>query len=77
VVTGTASVLQVHLGTSAVSNRRDVLRADLAATREFLLGMVAYGVLWPPVHPAVTSGAHTEGDVEHVLDAARAVLEAR
>ena len=77
VVTGTASIFQAHLGASAIRNRRDVLRADLEATREFLLGMVAHGVLWPPVHPAVTSGAHTEEDVERVLDAARAVLEAR
>jgi glutamate-1-semialdehyde 2,1-aminomutase len=77
VVTGTASILQVHLGASAIGSRRDVLRSDLTATRDFLLGMVAHGVLWPPVHPAVTSAAHTEDDVERVLDAARAVLEAR
>ena len=77
VVTGTASILQAHFGASAVNNRRDVLRSDLAATREFLLGMVAHDVLWPPVHPAVTSGAHTEEDVERVLDAARAVLDNR
>jgi glutamate-1-semialdehyde 2,1-aminomutase len=76
-VTGVASVLQVHFGAPAVSNRRDVLRSDLETTRDFLLGMVAHGVLWPPVHPAVTSSAHTEEDVERVLDAARAVLEER
>jgi glutamate-1-semialdehyde 2,1-aminomutase len=77
VVTGVASILQVHIGATAVGNRRDVLRSDLEAVREFLLGMVAHGVLWPPVHPAVTSGAHTDEDVERVLAAARAVLEAR
>jgi glutamate-1-semialdehyde aminotransferase len=36
--------------------------------------MLAQGVLWPPVHPALTSGAHTAGDVERVLAAARIVL---
>ena len=77
VVTGVASILQVHIGATGISNRRDVLRSDLEAVRDFLLGMVAHGVLWPPVHPAVTSGAHTDEDVEHVLAAARAVLEAR
>jgi glutamate-1-semialdehyde aminotransferase len=60
-----------------VHNRRDVVRSDLEATAAFLLGMVAHGVLWPPVHPAVTSSAHTDEDVEQILDAARAVLDGR
>jgi glutamate-1-semialdehyde 2,1-aminomutase len=76
VVTGAASILQVHIGVTEVTNRRDVVQSDLEATRRYLLGMVARGVLWPPIHPAVTSGAHTADDVEVVLDAARAVLEA-
>jgi len=76
-VTGTASILQVHLGATEVASRRDVLRSDGEATRRFLLDMVAHGVLWPPVHPAVTSGAHDEEAVEAVLDAADAVLSRR
>jgi glutamate-1-semialdehyde 2,1-aminomutase len=75
VITGAASILQVHFGASEIRNRRDVLRADREATRAFLLGLVAHGVLWPPMHPAVTSGAHDDEDVEAVLAAARAVLE--
>jgi len=75
IVTGVGSILQVHFGATGVSNRRDVLRSDLEATREFLLGLVAHGVLWPPVHPAVTSAAHTDEDVEVVLAATRAVLD--
>jgi glutamate-1-semialdehyde 2,1-aminomutase len=73
-VTGTASIAQVHLGVEKVQNRRDVLRADPEATRAFLLGMVAEGVLWPPGHPAVTSGAHSDEDIEKVIAAAAAVL---
>jgi glutamate-1-semialdehyde 2,1-aminomutase len=73
-VTGTASILQVHLGVREVHNRRDVLRADERATREFQLGMVSGGVLWPPGHPAVTSGAHSDEDVERVLTAAEAIV---
>jgi glutamate-1-semialdehyde 2,1-aminomutase len=73
-VTGVASIAQVHLGIERVENRRDVLRADADATRAFLLGMVAEGVLWPPVHPAVTSGAHTEGDVKRVMATVETVL---
>jgi glutamate-1-semialdehyde 2,1-aminomutase len=73
-VTGAASVSQVHFGVEQVQNRRDVLRADAQATHAFQLGMVAEGVLWAPGHPALTSGAHTEADVERVLEAAEMVL---
>jgi glutamate-1-semialdehyde 2,1-aminomutase len=75
IVTGVGSILQVHFGTTAVHNRRDVLRSDLEATRSFLLGLVAHGVLWPPVHPAVTSSAHTDEDIDLVLAATRTVLD--
>ena len=73
-VTGFRSVLQVHFGATTVRNRRDVLRSDGAATAEFMLGMVSEGVLWPPVHPAVTSGAHTMAHVDEIASAASRVL---
>jgi glutamate-1-semialdehyde 2,1-aminomutase len=73
-VTGAASVAQVHLGVERVQNRRDVLRADAQATHAFQLGMIAAGVLWPPGHPALTSGAHTDADIERVLAAAEVLL---
>lgn len=74
-VTGTASILQVHIGADRVTDRRDVLRSDREGTRRFLLDMVAHGVLWPPVHPAVTSAAHDADAVEAVLAAADALLD--
>jgi glutamate-1-semialdehyde 2,1-aminomutase len=74
-VTGCGSIFQVHLGATHVESRRDVLRSDFEATRRFLLGLVATGVLWPPVHPGVTSAVHTAEHVEMVLAAARDVLE--
>ena len=43
------------------------MASDLDATRRFLLGCVAEGVLWPPMHPGVTSAAHTEADVDVAL----------
>jgi glutamate-1-semialdehyde 2,1-aminomutase len=73
-VTGVASIAQVHMGVEQAQNRRDVLRSDYQATRDFLLGMVARGVLWPPVHPAVTSGAHTPEDIDDVLNTAYDLL---
>jgi glutamate-1-semialdehyde 2,1-aminomutase len=75
VVTGVGSIVQVHFGASKVENRRDVLRSDMARTRSFLLDMVARGVLWPPVHPAVTSAAHGEEEIDAVVAAAREALE--
>jgi glutamate-1-semialdehyde 2,1-aminomutase len=73
-VTGIASIAQVHVGVERVENRREVLRADTQATHAFQLGMVAEGVLWPPGHPALTSGAHSEEDVERALRSAGKVL---
>jgi glutamate-1-semialdehyde 2,1-aminomutase len=75
-ITGQGSILQVHVGAEQIRNRRDVIRADVESTRRFLLGMVAEGVLWPPVHPAVTSSAHDEASVETTLAAADRVLAA-
>ena len=66
-VNGVASIIQIHAGVESVRNRRDVLAGDIELTRRILLGMTAGGVLWPPVHPAVTSGAHTDDDVDRVL----------
>lgn len=73
-VTGVASIAQVHMGVEHVRNRRDVLRADTPATHAFQLGMVTGGVLWPPGHPAVTSGAHTAEDVERAMATVETVL---
>jgi glutamate-1-semialdehyde 2,1-aminomutase len=73
-VTGVGSIAQVHLGIAEVRNRRDVLAGDLARTAELLLGCVTDGVLWPPVHPAVTSSEHTDADVDRVLDVVDGVL---
>lgn len=73
-VTGTGSLLHFHLGTSQVTNRRDVLRADLEMTRLAQLALIAGGVLWLPLHPAALSLAHTPRDVEDVLAILREAL---
>jgi glutamate-1-semialdehyde 2,1-aminomutase len=73
-VTGMASIAQVHFGVERVHDRRDVLRADTQAAWAFQLGMVAGGVLWPPGHPAVTSGAHCDEDIDSVISTVGTVL---
>jgi glutamate-1-semialdehyde 2,1-aminomutase len=77
VITGAGSIFQLHLGTRSVENRRDLLASDREATRLFLLALVSEQVLWPPIHPAVTSGAHDLDDVDQVLSAAERVLARR
>ena len=73
-VNGVASIIQMHAGVGSVRDRRDVLAGDIELTRTVLLAMTAGGVLWPPVHPAVTSGAHTDSDVDRVLSVLDNVL---
>lgn len=73
-VTGCRSIFQVHLGADRVENRRDVIRSDRQSTAAFLLGMIAEGVLWPPIHPAVTSAAHSAESAAEVVAAAERVL---
>jgi glutamate-1-semialdehyde 2,1-aminomutase len=76
-VTGVGSIAQFHIGAATVRDRRELLAADRAATAEIMLGGVARGVLWPPVHPAVTSAAHEPAHIARVLETVDAVLAER
>lgn len=73
-VTGVGSIVQIHAGISSVRNRRDLLAGDRATTAAIMLGSVAHGVLWPPIHPAVTSSEHTSTHIDQVLSAVDSVL---
>ena len=53
---------------------RDALTADRASARAFSLGLLAGGVYLAPSHPGFTSAAHTEVDVQHVLEVSERVL---
>lgn len=71
---GMASFMQVHFTASSPNNRRDVLAGDPDLLRRFYLGLLVEGVFWTPVHPGVTSSAHTDEDVDVVLEAAGRVV---
>lgn len=71
---GAASISQVHFTATPPRNRREILGGDQTRLDRFLLGMVAHGVLWPPVHAALSCAAHDETDIDRVLDAADDVL---
>lgn len=73
-VTGVRSVFQVHFSEAEPRSRRDMLQGNRELTRLFLLGLVAEGVLWPPIHPGVTSYGHTEDDIDRSLAAAERLM---
>ena len=73
--TGAASIFQLHFAAQPPRHRREILAADIAGLQAFLLGMIAEGVLWTPVHPGLTCAAHTDADVDAVITAAARVVE--
>jgi glutamate-1-semialdehyde 2,1-aminomutase len=73
--TGGASIFQLHFSAQPPRHRREILAADIAGLQAFLLGMIAEGVLWTPVHPGLTCAAHTDADVDAVIAAATRVVE--
>lgn len=71
---GAASILQVHFAEKPPRNRRDILAGDLSKLRRFHLGLLVEGIFWTPIHPAVTCSAHSNADVDEVLNAVDRVL---
>jgi glutamate-1-semialdehyde 2,1-aminomutase len=73
-VTGISSWLGISFTGTLIRTLRDSLTADRALARAFSLGLLLGGVYLAPSHPGFTSAAHTEADVEHVLDVSERVL---
>jgi len=73
-VTGVRSIFQVHFSETEPRSRRDIVQGDRELTRLFLLGLVAEGVLWPPIHPGVTSYGHSDVDIDRSLAAAERLM---
>jgi len=74
--TGAASIFQVHFTTAPPRYRREILAGDMPALHAFLLGLIAEGVFWTPVHPGLTCLAHTDDQMDEVIEAAGRVLDA-
>ena len=74
-ITGICSMFFPHFSSQPILNHRHKLIGDVAKNREFCLGMIANGVLLPPMHPAAMCFAHTERDAEQVLSVAEKVLK--
>jgi glutamate-1-semialdehyde 2,1-aminomutase len=73
-VTGISSWLGAYFTERPIRTLRDANTTDRARQRAFSLGLLAGGVYIPPSHPGFTSSAHTEADVQHVLDVSERVL---
>jgi glutamate-1-semialdehyde 2,1-aminomutase len=73
-VTGISSWLGLYFTDRPIRTRRDAMTADVDRQRAFSLGLLGGGVYLAPSHPGFTSAAHTEADIQHVLDVSARVL---
>jgi glutamate-1-semialdehyde 2,1-aminomutase len=73
-VTGISSWLGLFFTDREIRTRRDAMTADAPRQRAFSLGLLLNGVYMTPSHPGFTSAAHTEADVQRVLEASERVL---
>jgi glutamate-1-semialdehyde 2,1-aminomutase len=73
-VTGISSWLGISFTDRPIRTRRDALTADPSRARAFSLGLLLGGVYLTPSHPGFTSAAHTEEDVQRVLEVSERVL---
>jgi glutamate-1-semialdehyde 2,1-aminomutase len=74
VTTGGGSIFQVHFTPEPPRNRREILAGDLVSLELFLLGLVGEGIYWTPIHPGLTSYAHTAAQMDRAIEAADRVL---
>ena len=69
-----SSWLGISFTDRRIRTLRDALTADRAWARAFSLGLLAGGIYLAPSHPGFTSAAHSESDVQHVLEISERVL---
>lgn len=72
-ITGMKSIFQVHFGIEEIRNKRDLLKTNSEMAHEFHMGLIANGIL-ASAHPLFLSTAHSEEDVERILEVSKDVL---
>lgn len=72
--TGDGSIFYLHFNEQPVTNMRDKLKDDAARNRLFCMGLIANGVYMPPLHAAATCFAHTQADVDFILEISDKVM---
>ncbi|MFW9788636.1 MAG: aspartate aminotransferase family protein, partial [Candidatus Thorarchaeota archaeon] len=73
-VTGVASILQIHFGVENIRNKRDAMKADKNMAKAFHLGLRAKGIMASP-HPLFVSTEHAKDDIERILRVTEEVLK--
>lgn len=74
IVTGVKSLFQYHFGLRSIKNRRDKQNADGASAGLFSQGLLANGIC-AGARPLFLSTAHTNSDVDRMLDVSVTVLK--
>jgi len=74
VVTVIKSLFQVHFGVNGIRNMREKLKTDSVLAKVFSQGLLVNGIFASP-HTLFMSTAHTEQDVNEVLEASEMVLK--
>jgi glutamate-1-semialdehyde 2,1-aminomutase len=72
-VTGAASMFQIHFGVDKIRDKRDALQADKEAAEQFHLGLRSKGVM-ASAHPLFLSAAHREEHLQIFLEVSEHVL---
>ena len=72
-VAGIKSFFEVHFGIDNIKNVRDKMRADKSQATRFAQGLLVNGI-YAPSHPLFLSAAHTQQDVDRMLEVAEKVL---
>lgn len=75
-MTGEGSIFYPHFNERPVRTMRDKAKDDTARNRLFSMGLVANGVYIPPNHAAATCFAHSDADVDYVLEVSEKVMGA-
>lgn len=74
-ITGMASTFCVHFSPYPISDLRTRKKEDMAKNYEFGLGMIVNGVWLGPGHAGAMCFAHTEEEIDYILNVAESVLK--
>ncbi len=75
-VTGEGSIFYPHFNDSPVRTMRDKLKDNTTRNRLFSMGLIAHGIYAPPNHALATCFAHTDADVDYILEVSEEVMGA-
>jgi glutamate-1-semialdehyde 2,1-aminomutase len=73
-VVGVGSMFCLHFSEHSIISIRDFSKIDKEAGAAFYMGWEANGIHCPPFHLGFTSGAHTDDDIDKILEVAEMVL---